>query len=108
MLKYGTMDIDSVWQKDENRRLAMVLGKMDNPADIQVFLRDVMTESEINEVSARLEAARLLRQGRTYTDIVEATSLSSRTVARISKWLQNGSGGYQNALNIINTHHQHL
>ena len=72
--------------------------------ELQDFLRDVMTEKEIYEVSARLEAARLLQQKVAYTEIAKRTKLSSRTIARISDWLQNGAGGYQTALR----HHAHI
>ena len=70
------------------------------------FLRDVMTEKEIIEVSSRLEAARMLQAGNTYTDIVASTKLSSRTVARISDWMKNGCSGYAAALKEI--HHNHI
>lgn len=73
---------------------------------MQNFLRDVMTEKEIIEISARFEAAKMLSEGRKYTEIVTATKLSSRTVARISEWLQNGCDGYQAALKTV--HHDHL
>jgi TrpR-related protein YerC/YecD len=73
---------------------------------MQNFLRDVMTEKEIIEISSRFEAARMLTEGKKYTEIVAKTKLSSRTVARISEWLQNGCNGYQAAINVIN--HDHI
>lgn len=68
---------------------------------MRAFLCDVMTEKEIIEISARLEAARMLSLGAKYEDIIKATKLSSRTVARISDWLKNGAGGYKEALDIV-------
>ena len=59
------------------------------------FVRDLLTEEEIAEFSRRFEAARLLRRRMPYRTIVEQTGLSSRTVARISKWLNGPLGGYQ-------------
>ena len=53
-----------------------------------------MTEKELREVGARFRAAEMLRSGATYVEIVNETKLSSRTVARISDWLQKGTGGY--------------
>ncbi len=70
------------------------------------FLRDVMTEKEILEISARLEAAKMLVRKQPYTAITQRTKLSSRTVARISDWLQNGCGGYASI--ISGAHHTHL
>lgn len=75
---------------------------------MQNFLRDVMTEKEIIEISSRLQAAKMLKEGKKYTEVIEKTKLSSRTVARISDWMQNGQGGYEAALKIINEHHSHI
>jgi TrpR-related protein YerC/YecD len=93
----------SIWTNETAQRLAEALTKIDDVKTMQNFLRDVMTEKEILEMSARLEAARLLQAGTKYTEIVERTKLSSRTVARISEWLQNGCDGYQAALILIDS-----
>lgn len=98
----------SVWKSESARQFAGVLSLIDDAKTMQNFLSDVMTEKEIAEISARLAAARMLRNGATYTDIVAATKLSSRTVARISDWLQNGAGGYDAALETFTKHHAHL
>lgn len=99
-------DKTTVWSSPTARQLAEALVAIDDIQIMQNFLRDVMTEKEIVEISSRLEAARMLQAGNKYIDIVAKTKLSSRTVARISDWLQNGCNGYQAALNTI--HHDHL
>ena len=86
-------------------QLADVLCAIDNPQNMQNFLCDVMTKKEIIEVSARFEAAKMLTDGKTYTSVIKRTKLSSRTVARISDWLQNGTGGYVDAINTFNHLH---
>jgi|ERR1039458_3885839 TrpR-related protein YerC/YecD len=97
----------SVWKTPVTRQLAEVLAAIDSTSDMQNFLRDVMTEKEIIEISSRLQAARMLQAGSTYADIVAATKLSSRTVARISDWMQNGCKGYASVIKKIN-HHGHI
>jgi len=97
-----------IWDSPLTAQFAQALVSIDNPDLMQRFLRDVMTEKEILEMSARLEAARMLTEGQTYTDIVQTTKLSSRTVARISDWLKNGPQGYAAVLNTIETHHSHM
>lgn len=97
----------TVWQSEIAQQLTEALVAISDTQIMQNFLRDVMTEKEINEISARLEAARMLQAGNKYTDIVATTRLSSRTVARISDWLQNGCNGYQAALKSI-AHHSHI
>lgn len=59
------------------------------------FLRDLLTEPEIKEFANRWKAARMLDQKIDYKTIEEKTGMSSTTIARISKWLTHGMGGYQ-------------
>jgi TrpR-related protein YerC/YecD len=58
------------------------------------FFRDLLTETEIREFAERWKVARMLWQGVPYTTIEEETGLSSRTIARVHKWLKQGKGGY--------------
>ena len=62
------------------------------------FFRDLLTEEEIEEFSKRWQAARMLDEKIPYTAIQEKTGLSSTTVARISRWLRSGKGGYRLAI----------
>lgn len=101
-----SQDVSTVWEDEKAQQLAEALLSIQDKLTMQNFLRDVMTEKEIIEISSRLEAARMLTDGKKYTEIVAATKLSSRTIARISEWLQNGCNGYQAALNTV--HHSHL
>jgi TrpR-related protein YerC/YecD len=97
----------SLWQTPQTAQLALVLASLKDEPSIQAFLSDVMTKKEIIEISARLEAAKMLAQGATYDEITRVTKLSSRTIARISDWLQNGAGGYRAALDIVD-HSDHI
>ncbi|MFZ2836203.1 MAG: YerC/YecD family TrpR-related protein [Candidatus Saccharimonadales bacterium] len=100
--------VNTLWQSDSTRQLVATFTRIDDEKTMQDFLRDVMTEKEIMEIAARLEAARMLRAGETYTKIIQQTKLSSRTIARISEWLQNGQGGYAAALDQPTVHHDHI
>lgn len=102
-----SQDVSKVWKDDKAQQLVEALISITDKPTMQNFLRDVMTEKEIIEISARFEAARMLTEGSKYTEIVAKTKLSSRTVARISDWLQNGCNGYQAALKTVN-HHSHI
>lgn len=94
-------EVSELWDKPAAAQLVQVLTTINDADTMRRFLRDVLTEKEIREISARLTAARMLREGATYLEIVEKTKLSSRTVARISLWLQNGYKGYDAAISII-------
>lgn len=95
---------NNIWKDEQSRQLADVLASISNPNEMRAFLRDVMTQKEIVEVSARLQAAKMLSKGEKYADVIAATKLSSRTIARISDWMQNGTGGYRNVFK----HHSHV
>jgi len=101
-------DQKNIWDNRMTLQLAQSLADISDVSLMQNFLRDVMTEKEITELSARLEAAKTLQEGKTYTEIAKQSKLSSRTIARISQWLQNGTGGYSVALQLAAAHHDHL
>jgi TrpR-related protein YerC/YecD len=101
-------NVNQIWETASPQQFAQVLAQITDRQTIESFLRDVMTEKEIIEISSRLEAAKMLSDGKKYTEIIETTKLSSRTIARISDWMQNGRGGYKTALSLIDVHHTHL
>lgn len=68
---------------------------LENEDECKMFLRDLLTEAELKEFMNRWKVARLLSQKVPYEEISKATGMSSTTIARISKWLNNGKGGYQ-------------
>lgn len=81
--------------------LLHVLASMKTEDEVYDFLQDLCTVREISEMSQRLEVARLLANKQSYVDVQEATGASATTISRVSKCLNYGSGGYQEALAII-------
>lgn len=61
--------------------------------ECRAFLYDLCTESELQEMSRRLQTARLLRCGHIYADIAEVTGLSTATISRVNRCLKFGEGG---------------
>ena len=53
---------------------------------------DLCTKNEIEQMTQRLIAAKLLLQGKTYNQVIEATDISSATLARVSKCYKHGKG----------------
>jgi TrpR-related protein YerC/YecD len=78
---------------------------LDTAREARMFLRDLLTEKELLELGNRWLAVQMLDKIIPYTRIVQATGLSSTTIARISKWLQKGAGGYRLMLNRISKKH---
>lgn len=72
-----------------------------NEEECKKFLRDLLTEAELKEFINRWKVAQMLDKQVPYEEISKATGMSSTTIARISKWLTTGMGGYQLVLSRI-------
>jgi len=83
------------WGNKEAQALLDAFSLVRNQEEMRCFLRDLLTEKEIEEFSLRYKVAKMLSQGVPYTTIVEETGMSSTTIARVQKWLTTGMGGYQ-------------
>lgn len=68
------------------------------------FLRDLMTEKEIEEFAKRLKAAEMLTEKVPYSTIEKETGLSSTTVARVARWLNGKGGGYKTIISKLHHH----
>ena len=69
------------------------------------FFRDLLTEQELIEFSNRWRVAQMLYNNTPYSKIEKETGLSSTTIARVSKWLNNGKNGYKSMIEKSNSHH---
>ena len=62
------------------------------------FFQDILTPSEFQAIKDRWTVAALLYEGYTYREINSISGVSITTVARVARFLSDGSGGYQIAL----------
>lgn len=83
-----------LWDADAIELVRSLLS-LRNVREAVRFLRDLLTEDEIRMIVNRWRVARLLDAGTSYVEIERRTGLSSRTIARISRWLSRGEGGYR-------------
>lgn len=67
-----------------------------------VFFDDLCTVNEIQSMSQRLEVARMLRKGQTYSQIEEETGASTATISRVKRCLNYGNDGYILTLDRLN------
>jgi len=88
-----TRDIDDLYA---------TINRLESLEECRKFFRDLLTETEIRELAERWKVARMLWQGVPYTTIEAETGLSSRTIARVHKWLKQGKGGYLMMLRRLN------
>lgn len=63
--------------------------------DCRALLEDLCTYKEVEQMAQRAYAAKLFLEGKTYTEIIAETELSSTTLSRISRSITHGSGGYK-------------
>lgn len=68
---------------------------LENVEECEKFLEDICTIQELEKMSQRLEAAKLLLEGKTYEQVIEKTKISSTTLSRVSRCLRYGDGGYK-------------
>lgn len=62
------------------------------------FFDDIATMNEIQSLSQRLQVAKMLNDGKTYSTIEKKTNASTATISRVRRCLDYGSGGYHIAL----------
>lgn len=93
------------WRKEPwFRGVVAALRSCKTEQDLENFLRDVATLSELQAFGERLEVARLLSRGLSYRQVAAQTGASTTTVTRVAHFLENGEGGYRL---VLNTHRHH-
>lgn len=66
--------------------------RLDSIEDCKILFDDLCTNKEIEQMAGRLQAAKLLKQGMTYNQVIQNTEISSATLSRVSRCLQYGKG----------------
>lgn len=64
-----------------------------NPTDSALLMHDLLTKSEIKNLSKRLRIAKLILSGKKQEDIISQLHCSFGTVARVRTWLTEGGKG---------------
>jgi TrpR-related protein YerC/YecD len=86
----------------QSRRAALykALSALKGPEEMCLFLADICTPKEIDQLAERWEIAKLLDEGKlSYRDIAAQTGASTTTVARVNRFLnQEPHQGYRIAL----------
>lgn len=61
------------------------------------FFQDLCSISELRAMEQRFDVAKLLYEGKVYTEIVEQTGASSATISRVNRALKYGDNGLMEA-----------
>ena len=72
--------------------------KLENIDECYNFFEDIATINELKALSQRLHVAKMLKEKKIYTEIVEKTGASTATISRVNKCLNYGTSGYNTIL----------
>lgn len=61
------------------------------------FFQDLCSINELRSMEQRFDVAKLLHEGKVYTEIVEETGASSATISRVNRALKYGENGLMDA-----------
>ena len=59
-----------------------------------MFFEDLCTVTELKALSQRIVVAKMLSEGRVYSDIVKSTGASTATISRVNRSLEYGCDSY--------------
>ena len=82
-------------KKPRNENMYKAILSLRDVDECMRFFDDLCTVPELKALSQRLEVARMLSEGKVYSDIVEKTGASTATISRVNRSLNYGSDGYK-------------
>ena len=83
--------IFSIEKYDKLFEAVLSLSSLD---DARRFFEDICTIRELEDISQRLEVAKMLKKGSGYAEIISTCGASTATISRVNKCLNYGKGGY--------------
>ena len=88
------------------RNLAAALLTLRSVEECRAFFRDLCTPAELQAMADRWAVVEYLQRGLPYREVQRATGVSLTTIGRVARYLAQGAGGYQLALDRLgkNTH----
>lgn len=89
------MEAQEVLDTEYGQFLTEALVELSSKDEARAFLQDLLTPRELEDISQRLEVARMLDNGQPYLTVQKQTGASSTTVSRVSKCLNGAVGGYR-------------
>ena len=86
------------WPTSEHAELFAAIASLRAKGEVERFLRDLCTMSELDAMAHRWQVAQLLDEGLPYLEVARRAHASTTTVTRVAQWLRRGEGGYALAL----------
>jgi len=86
-------------EKDQKKDfLFEAILSLENVEECYHFFEDLCTIKELDDMAKRMWGARMLADNKVYTEITDATGLSTATISRINRCLKYGQDGYSSVL----------
>ena len=76
---------------DINELFSLILS-LKTLEDCEILFEDLCTAKELEQMAQRVKAAKLLKEGKTYNQVMQECEISSATLSRVSRCVQNGKG----------------
>ena len=92
--------------KEYKKDLCKAILTLKTEKEVEIFLDDVCTIKEIQDMSQRLHVAKMLSDGKVFNEICGVTGSSSATISRVNKCLMYGDGGYNLVLDRMKDNQQ--
>ena len=77
---------------EKKQDLYRLLARIEDPEDVAALLADMCTLKEVENMAERLFTAKLLLSGCTYNQVMAQADISSATLSRVSRCVQQGRG----------------
>ncbi|PWI57248.1 YerC/YecD family TrpR-related protein [Sulfoacidibacillus thermotolerans] len=87
------MQLDKLRDRLVNQLFEAIL-QLETVEECYRFFDDLCTVGEVQSLAQRMEVARMLRQGMTYSHIEAETGASTATISRVKRCLNYGADGY--------------
>ena len=82
-------------KKNDYHELYEQFLKLETLEECEKFFDDLCTIKELDSMLQRIKAAKMLLEDKTFIEVTNATKISSATLARVSKCIKYGDGGYK-------------
>ena len=94
--------IDNI-KSEQADYLFRAIMSLENIEEFYRFFDDLCTVSEMEDMSKRLQTAKMLRSGEVYNKISAETGQSTATISRVKRCLKYGSNGYNIVLDRLDS-----
>jgi len=85
-------------KKESMDELFLAILSLENLEECRAFFQDLCTRNELMAMHQRIIVARMLKRGKIYSHIVQATGAITAPIIRVNRALMDGRCGYASVL----------